>query len=261
MIFSEEIALLSDVQPAISYEVRDSKVIVRTIYAACATQNPQKGAGCGCGCSIACGNKHNGRNCCGEDVKEEEALCDWFNFEQALSTLQTEAFRTCVIKLTSSLVEAVDAGVVVPTTKGGFRPTVDASLNDKPLNQVLALIHESQLSTSRSPAAITDLDEHSAYGHGDHLAQQDSSCGHGQQLRTRTATDSTTDSSCGHGHGDENQDGYGRGHHGDTMHVHDKVGGCGKACGCCSNNCDDFDSFASFADEIGWCTRARGRLL
>eukprot|EP00931_Biecheleriopsis_adriatica_P105567 TRINITY_DN80136_c0_g1_i1.p1 TRINITY_DN80136_c0_g1~~TRINITY_DN80136_c0_g1_i1.p1 ORF type:complete len:610 (+),score=84.05 TRINITY_DN80136_c0_g1_i1:79-1908(+) len=137
-IFSEEFALLADVSPAVAYDVSGSETTVQTIFAAVATQLPEKARGCGCGISCGCGSPSQG--CCGDNQhNNNEGLCDWFTYDGAMSVLKRQADRNCLAKLTASLVEAIDAGVLLMSNKGAFRPGINAIDTHKSFNEILAL--------------------------------------------------------------------------------------------------------------------------
>jgi hypothetical protein len=114
-IYTEEFALLHDVPAAISYEKRDEELAVYTAHLAIATSSPASDAG-GCGCE--------------EQLDKEAMLYDWYTFEEAIALLKDAPEKKCLVNLTWSLVEALDAGVVVSDHAVIFRPKVAAIGNE-----------------------------------------------------------------------------------------------------------------------------------
>jgi hypothetical protein len=155
-IFSEEFALLADVPPAVTYDVNGSETIVQTMYAAVATRLPDKSRGCGCGISCGCASDGCGNDHHDDLPHDDEAFCDWFTYDQAMSVLKRQADRMCLAKLTSAVVEAIDAGVLLMDSKGAFRPGVDAIDAEKSLNTILALTVGVQPATAAMLANIED---------------------------------------------------------------------------------------------------------
>lgn len=126
-IYSEEIALLRDVQPAIAYDTSGGSPVVLQVFVAVAT-NPTAAEG-GCGCDP-----------CLDTRGDDDDLYDWYDFEQAIAALSSEAERKCMMSVTASLAEAVECGVVTLEAPGCFRPSVAAIDGHLTLNQVLALM-------------------------------------------------------------------------------------------------------------------------
>jgi len=128
-IYSEEIALVHDVPPAIAYlpAVDGGGPVVLTVYVALATsEDHQSTGGSGCGCDEPLDT-------------EKEQLYDYYDFEQALAFVSTAAERACMLTLTSALAAAVDAGIVILSSPGAFGPQIHAINGDLSLNQILAL--------------------------------------------------------------------------------------------------------------------------
>jgi hypothetical protein len=137
-IYPEEVALLHDVPPAVVYlrDVHTGVLTVLTVFVAIATSEaPTKDAGCGC-----------------HEVAENETY-NWYDFEQAFSFLKIKEERSCISKLTGSLAEAVDAGIVILSSPGVFGPKINAIHADLGLNEILAL---ADIDTGSSKAMLLD---------------------------------------------------------------------------------------------------------
>jgi hypothetical protein len=145
-IYSEEVSLMNDLPPAVSYQQGvDGKPVVLTIYIAVATSEAvADGGGCGCG----------------EAPESEDRLYDWYDFDDAIASVNSTE-RNSVLSLVSALGSAVEAGVVILSSPSAFGPKVAAINGDLHLNQVLALTqmeyksladrHNSQMKQTSSP--------------------------------------------------------------------------------------------------------------
>lgn len=136
-IYAEEVTLLRDVAPVVSYDKSGDNVCVLMLFAAVAASPPPGSGGC------------DGGGCC--EATAENDPYGWYNFEQAIGMLATECERSAVMKLTLAIAEAVSAGIVTMDTPCAFRPTLAAINNDLSLNQVMALMPPESFA---SPPAI-----------------------------------------------------------------------------------------------------------
>lgn len=110
-IYTEEVALLRDVAPAIVYETSGEVTTVYKFFPALATSPPPAGYE--------------------EESEDEDDLYDWFGYEQVLQRLSSSAEKEAIVLVTASFRRAIDAGVVVPDFQCTFgaQQAIQGSLN------------------------------------------------------------------------------------------------------------------------------------